>query len=42
MCGIFGIIGNNQSNLKDIKRLAIHAKRRGSDSSGIISFNDKY
>jgi len=42
MCGIFGIIGKDNHNINYIKSLSIHAKRRGSDSSGIMSFNGKY
>ena len=42
MCGIFGIIGKNNNNLAYIKSLSMHAKRRGSDSSGILLFDDEY
>ena len=41
MCGIFGIIGKNNNNLAYIKSLSMHAKRRGSDSSGILLFDDE-
>ena len=42
MCGIFGIIGNSNNNLADIKCLAEHAKRRGSDSSGVMFYDGEY
>ena len=42
MCGIFGIIGNNNNNKAFIKNLSMHAKRRGSDSSGIMMFQSEY
>ena len=42
MCGIFGIIGNNRQNEKDIKKLANFAARRGRDSSGTLSYNKEY
>ena len=42
MCGIFGIIGKDKHNLNYVKSLSIHAKRRGSDSSGIMSFDGQY
>ncbi len=39
MCGIFGIISNELIDNDDFKLLAMHARQRGKDSSGIISFN---
>ena len=42
MCGIFGIIGKSEDNLTDIRALANHAKRRGSDSSGVMFVEDEY
>ena len=42
MCGIFGLIGNNKNSLADIHKLAKYSKRRGSDSSGVLLFQDKY
>tara|TARA_B100000686_G_scaffold104955_1_gene112131 strand:- start:15709 stop:17538 length:1830 start_codon:yes stop_codon:yes gene_type:complete len=42
MCGIFGLIGKNRKNLSFINSLSKHAKRRGSDSSGIMLFQDEY
>ena len=42
MCGIFGIIGKSKKNKSYIKTLAEYAKRRGSDSSGFMAFQDKY
>ena len=42
MCGIFGVIGENNNNLDDIKKLANFAERRGRDSSGILTLNKNY
>ncbi len=42
MCGIFGIIGKSNRNKSYIKTLAEFAKRRGSDSSGFMSFQNEY
>lgn len=38
MCGIFGIVSNIKINDKDLKKLALHSKRRGIDSSGLVFF----
>ena len=42
MCGIFGVIGKDKNNKSIIKKLASFAEVRGQDSSGILSFDDKY
>jgi len=42
MCGIFGVIGKNKNNKAYVRSLAKYAKRRGSDSSGIMLFQDEY
>ena len=43
MCGIFGIISKNNFNKKHLNTLALHARQRGKDSSGIIYYqNDSY
>ena len=42
MCGIFGLIGKNKNSLADIYKLAKYAKRRGSDSGGVLLFQNKY
>lgn len=36
MCGIFGIIRNSQIDEREINHLALHARQRGRDSSGLI------
>ena len=36
MCGIFGIISKNEINLIHLKKLALHARQRGRDSSGLL------
>ncbi len=36
MCGIFGIISPSSVDLKKLKKLSLHAKQRGQDSSGLI------
>ena len=36
MCGIFGSVSNNLINNTHLKTLALHARQRGRDSSGII------
>ncbi|MBK7309200.1 MAG: glucosamine 6-phosphate synthetase [Sphingobacteriaceae bacterium] len=36
MCGIFGIIGAEISNKKELKLLVKHSQQRGKDSSGLI------
>lgn len=41
MCGIFGIISqNNKINKNDLKLLVKHARQRGRDSSGLIFLNN--
>ena len=43
MCGIFGIISKNKVNKNHLNTLALHARQRGKDSSGIIYFqNESY
>ncbi|MBK7380899.1 MAG: glucosamine 6-phosphate synthetase [Ignavibacteriales bacterium] len=43
MCGIFGIISENEADRNDLKKLAEHARQRGRDSSGLILHNpEKY
>ena len=42
MCGIFGVIGKDKNNKSIIKKLASFAEVRGQDSSGILSFDNKY
>ena len=42
MCGIFGVIGKDKNNKSIINKLAKFAEIRGQDSSGILSFDDKY
>ena len=42
MCGIFGVIGKDKNNKSIINKLAKFAEVRGQDSSGILSFDDKY
>ena len=42
MCGIFGIIGYNDNNQADLKKLSKFATRRGQDSSGIMMHTDRY
>lgn len=43
MCGIFGVIGNEQVSKIDIQALAMHARQRGRDSSGLIQYlNNNY
>ncbi|MCY4380016.1 MAG: glucosamine 6-phosphate synthetase [Proteobacteria bacterium] len=40
MCGIFGIISQETIDNDDLKVLGSHARQRGRDSSGLISFSD--
>ena len=41
MCGIFGLVDiENNINAKDLKTLALHAKQRGIDASGLIVQSD--
>jgi hypothetical protein len=39
MCGIFGLISTNIVNQNHLKKLALHARQRGRDSSGLIYHN---
>jgi hypothetical protein len=39
MCGIFGQISSNVINRKDLNVLAMHARQRGKDSSGLVHNN---
>jgi len=41
MCGIFGVISSEYVNRKDLLYLGITSKRRGRDSSGVVSFSKK-
>ncbi len=41
MCGIFGIISNQTINKKHLYQLALHARQRGRDSSGLIYYDKK-
>jgi glucosamine--fructose-6-phosphate aminotransferase (isomerizing) len=36
MCGIFGVISNNEVDEKKLKLLVNHSKQRGKDSSGLV------
>jgi glutamine---fructose-6-phosphate transaminase (isomerizing) len=36
MCGIFGIVDTREVNSRDLRVLALHARQRGRDSSGLI------
>ena len=40
MCGIFGIISKTGNNKLMLKKLAIHAAQRGTDSSGLAYVQD--
>lgn len=40
MCGIFGIVSNNNINKNHLAYLANHARQRGKDSSGLCVFKD--
>jgi hypothetical protein len=43
MCGIFGMISNSGINKSHLAKLAMHARQRGRDSSGLIYHkNDNY
>jgi glutamine---fructose-6-phosphate transaminase (isomerizing) len=43
MCGIFGIVSQSDVKQQDLKMLSLHARQRGSDSSGFIYLeNDRY
>lgn len=41
MCGLFGIISDARINQNDLKILALHARQRGRDSSGIMLYKDQ-
>jgi len=40
MCGIFGIISDQKINNSHLRKLALHARQRGRDSSGLIYHNN--
>ena len=40
MCGIFGIISDKKINNSHLRELALHARQRGRDSSGLIYHNN--
>lgn len=40
MCGIFGVVSQSNVEIKDLNFLIKHAKQRGQDSSGLITFSD--
>lgn len=40
MCGIFGIISDSEVNRSHLNKLALHARQRGRDSSGLIFYKD--
>lgn len=40
MCGIFGIISDHEINRGHLNQLALHARQRGRDSSGLIYLDD--
>ena len=43
MCGIFGVIAQSVINQQELKKLVLHARQRGRDSSGFIYLeNDRY
>ena len=39
MCGIFGIISDCEINRNHLRKLALHARQRGRDSSGLLYLN---
>ena len=41
MCGIFGLISNKSINIKDTKILSNHARQRGKDSSGFLTYSNE-
>lgn len=41
MCGIFGIISVQQVNHKHLTQLALHARQRGRDSSGLLFLDNE-
>ncbi|NVO02093.1 MAG: glucosamine 6-phosphate synthetase, partial [Bacteroidetes bacterium] len=41
MCGIFGIISNQNINNVHLRKLALHARQRGRDSSGLIYHDEQ-
>jgi len=40
MCGIFGLISKGNVDLKHLRKLAMHARQRGRDSSGLMYYSD--
>jgi glucosamine--fructose-6-phosphate aminotransferase (isomerizing) len=42
MCGIFGIISKKDINKKHLVNLAMHARQRGRDSSGLIYYKNEH
>ncbi len=40
MCGIFGIISDQKINNSHLRKLALNARQRGRDSSGLIYHNN--
>lgn len=40
MCGIFGIVSKTKLNYNDLENLAMHARQRGRDSSGLMYSTD--
>ena len=43
MCGIFGIIAEKSTSIRDLEKLAKHAEQRGRDSSGLYFYDgEKY
>mgnify|MGYP003585412502 CR=1 FL=1 len=41
MCGIFGIISDQEINHDNLGVLALHARQRGRDSSGLVYYNGR-
>lgn len=39
MCGIFGLFSSQSIDIKDLSQLALHARQRGRDSSGIVYYD---
>lgn len=42
MCGIFGVLTDKSVDRKELELLAKHARQRGRDSSGLVSFDNSY
>ena len=40
MCGIFGIVSDKSVDIETFKKLAKLSERRGSDSSGLLYFEN--